>query len=160
MSIAVYAGGQSNGSPSAEVKPGLDWETLMLALLALNTPDSCEIFVVRMLRNRTDTWTSTCASGRVPGRSRTSAVPPPAEGEGTHSSCGDPVFGEPRESKLNAIVIRHDPVAYLGGRAIFSLPPAQNQPVGDTLNIPLAVSRLASESLIPSCTPSPKQAAV
>ncbi|KAI9437487.1 hypothetical protein H4582DRAFT_2129352 [Lactarius indigo] len=52
VSIAVNARGKSNGSPSAEFKPGLDWATLMLALLALNTPDPCEIFVVRMLRDR------------------------------------------------------------------------------------------------------------
>ncbi|KAH8977733.1 hypothetical protein EDB86DRAFT_3249515 [Lactarius hatsudake] len=52
MSIAVYAGGRSNGSPSAEAKPHLDGATLMLALRALNTPDPCEIFVVWMLRDR------------------------------------------------------------------------------------------------------------
>ncbi|KAI9429978.1 hypothetical protein H4582DRAFT_2133982 [Lactarius indigo] len=51
MSIVVYAGGKSNGSPSVEVKPGLNLVTLMLALLALNTPDPCGIFVVRMLRD-------------------------------------------------------------------------------------------------------------
>lgn len=52
MSIAVYAGGRSNGSPSAEAKPDLDEATLMLALLARTTPDPGEIFVVRMLRDR------------------------------------------------------------------------------------------------------------
>ncbi|KAH9017548.1 hypothetical protein EDB84DRAFT_1442746 [Lactarius hengduanensis] len=39
MSIAVYGGGRSNGSPSAEAKPDLDEATLMLALLARTTPD-------------------------------------------------------------------------------------------------------------------------
>ncbi|KAH9007992.1 hypothetical protein EDB84DRAFT_1447213 [Lactarius hengduanensis] len=52
MSIAVYAGGRSNGSPSPEAKPDLDGATLMLALVARTTPDPCEIFVVRMLRDR------------------------------------------------------------------------------------------------------------
>ena len=52
VSIAVYAGGRSNGSPSPEAKPDLNGATLMLALLALKTPDPCEMFVVRMLRDR------------------------------------------------------------------------------------------------------------
>ncbi|KAH9017543.1 hypothetical protein EDB84DRAFT_1679520 [Lactarius hengduanensis] len=52
MSIAVYVGGRSNGSPSPGAKPDLDEATLMLALLALNTADPCEISVVRMLRDR------------------------------------------------------------------------------------------------------------
>ncbi|KAH9170913.1 hypothetical protein EDB89DRAFT_1907381 [Lactarius sanguifluus] len=49
MSIAVYTGGRSNGSPSVETKPDLDGATPMLALLARNTPDPCEIFVDRDL---------------------------------------------------------------------------------------------------------------
>ncbi|KAH9170902.1 hypothetical protein EDB89DRAFT_2243788 [Lactarius sanguifluus] len=55
MSIAVYAGGRSNGSPSPEAKPDLDGATLMLMLLARNTQDPCEILVVRMLRDRPTT---------------------------------------------------------------------------------------------------------
>ena len=52
MSSALYAGGRSNGSPSPGAVAGLDGATLMLALLALNTTDPCEMFVVRMLRDR------------------------------------------------------------------------------------------------------------
>ncbi len=66
MSIAVYAGGRSNGSPSPEAKPDLNGATLMLALLALKTPDPYEMFVVRMLRDRPHT----CTFGRGPCRSR------------------------------------------------------------------------------------------
>ncbi len=51
MSSALNAGGRSGGSLSPEAKPNLDG-TLMPALLALNTPDPCEVFVVRLLRDR------------------------------------------------------------------------------------------------------------
>jgi hypothetical protein len=47
MSSALYAGGRSNGSPS----PDLDGATLALALLTA-VADPCEMFVVRMLRDR------------------------------------------------------------------------------------------------------------
>src|SRR6267378_2291206 len=49
MSSAVYAGGRSNKSPSPDLKSVLEGVTLMLALLALN---ACEMFVVRILRDR------------------------------------------------------------------------------------------------------------
>jgi len=54
MSSTLYAGGRSNESPSLEV--GLDGASLMLALLALNTADSCEMFVVRIVRDRFGPW--------------------------------------------------------------------------------------------------------
>jgi len=51
MSSTLYAGGRSSGSPSPKAEADLD-EALTLALLALKVADSCEIFVVRMVRDR------------------------------------------------------------------------------------------------------------
>ncbi|KAI9429975.1 hypothetical protein H4582DRAFT_2133980 [Lactarius indigo] len=49
MSIGLYPGGRSNRSPSPEAKPDLDGTTLMLALLALNTPDlSTDVSLLRL----------------------------------------------------------------------------------------------------------------
>ena len=72
MSTTLYAGGRSNGSPSSEAKPDLDVATPMLALLALSAAGSCEMFVVRMLRDRPTPPRSTGAragAGKVNGSS-------------------------------------------------------------------------------------------
>ena len=61
-------GGRSNGSPSPE--DNLNGVSLMLALLALSTADSCETFGMRMLKDRSTGPRSELVKRRDRARSR------------------------------------------------------------------------------------------
>ncbi|KAH8994766.1 hypothetical protein EDB83DRAFT_2325127 [Lactarius deliciosus] len=87
---------------------------------------------------------------------------------------GDAILGEPRMPKPNASFYATTSSPVSAAEPSPPPPPAQYQPwmppsgaanaagrrVGGSWKVPLAVSRLASESPLPSCASSPKQAAV
>jgi hypothetical protein len=71
-------GSISNDSPSPEAKPNLDWTTLVLVLLVLETPDSCKMFIVRTRMLSAQGSTHACTFDRDAGQTRKSEVIVPA----------------------------------------------------------------------------------